>query len=65
MNITLEIQADDLDEDNRMATPIQELDKVLLREGEDRASEAFSEFDQWSRKEGVPMSDYTADFKQK
>jgi len=61
----LEIPADDLDKDDGMTILIRELDKVFLREEKDRAYEAYSEFDQISREDGVSMVDYIVDFEQK
>lgn len=58
----MDIAAADMAKDTGMATLIEQLDKVFLRDDKDKAYEAYKNFDTFSRTEDMSMTDFIVEF---
>ncbi|XP_059903072.1 transcription factor Sp2-like [Gadus macrocephalus] len=61
----LEIPAEDLKKEDGVSTLLKELDSVYLKEENDRAYDAYTDFDRIYREDGNSMADYIVDFEQR
>lgn len=61
----LEIAAGDLKSNDGMTTLLTKLDSVFLKEEKDCQYEAYTEFDQIKRENGVSMVDYIVEFERR
>jgi hypothetical protein len=59
---TMDIPAKNLAEETGIATLLERLDKVFLRDDTDKAYKAYTSFDTFQRPENMSMTDYIVEF---